>query len=132
VPLTQPPARKFHVSRRIVVLPEHAKIIPAATNYFLSKAFYGREKAKRRFRQGRALMKSDPRENAYRRGVRLVTEAESRIARQRQIIAELKRQGHPTETAESLLISYERSLPQLRNHVALMLDLLKPGGERSF
>jgi hypothetical protein len=28
---------------------------------------------------------------------------------------------------ESLLIACERSLPQLRNHVALMAALLKPG-----
>ena len=76
-------------------------------------------------------MKSNPQENPYHRGVRLVTEAESRVARQRQIIEDLRRQGRPTETAESLLIAYERRLPQVRNHVALMADLLKPdrGGE---
>lgn len=56
---------------------------------------------------------------------RHVDEAGVRIARQREIIAELQRAGHPTETALDLLHALETTAEQMRVHLGQIEDQLE-------
>ena len=64
--------------------------------------------------------------NDLQSGLRFISDAEQRIQQQKQIIAQLKRKGQSTSQAEALLLAYERSLLQLRNHWDVMQELMKP------
>jgi len=49
-----------------------------------------------------------------------------RIARQKELIGRLKRNGRPTDQAEAVLKGFEGSLLQLRNHLEIMQVLTEP------
>ena len=51
---------------------------------------------------------------------RHVREGEAIVSRQRRIVEELRRDGHPTATAEQLLTIFEASLQSLRDHLRLV------------
>ncbi len=65
-------------------------------------------------------------ENDLHLGQRFIAESELRIVRQRQMIERMRRRGQPTEQAEAVLKGFEASLLQLRNHVEVMQELMKP------
>ncbi|TGS71566.1 hypothetical protein EN817_28225 [Mesorhizobium sp. M3A.F.Ca.ET.174.01.1.1] len=50
-------------------------------------------------------------------GERHVREGKARIARQRELIEELSRDGHPTKTAEKVLQKFEAVQEQLEAHL---------------
>ena len=54
----------------------------------------------------------------------LVREAELRVARQKELIAELKGKGTPADQAEALLTTFVRSLLEMQNHAAVLRELL--------
>jgi hypothetical protein len=58
--------------------------------------------------------------------LRFIADAEQRIKQQKQMIAQLRRKGQSTAHAEAVLLSYEQSLLQLRNHWDVMQELMKP------
>lgn len=53
---------------------------------------------------------------------RHIVEAEERIARQLEIIAELARDGHSTATAEALLTTFRATLTGMKAHRLSILD----------
>jgi hypothetical protein len=55
-----------------------------------------------------------------------LADAEQRVKQQKQTIARLKRKGQPTAEAEEVLLGFERSLLQLRNHWDVMQELMRP------
>jgi hypothetical protein len=57
---------------------------------------------------------------------RFVADREQRIAKQRQLIADLKKRDRPTGQAEAILKRHEEALTTLRNHADIMQELLKP------
>jgi hypothetical protein len=63
-------------------------------------------------------------ENDFNLSLRYITEAEARVSRQEQLIAQLKKNGKPTDQAEGALREYEGSLLQLRNHLVIMQVLM--------
>jgi hypothetical protein len=65
-------------------------------------------------------------ENDLHLGQRFIAESEQRILRQRQMVERMRRKGQPTEQAEAVLKGFEASLLQLRNHVDVMQELMKP------
>jgi hypothetical protein len=65
-------------------------------------------------------------ENDLHLGQRFIVESELRIVRQRQMIERMRRKGQPTEQAEAVLKGFEASLLQLRNHVEVMQELMRP------
>ena len=65
-------------------------------------------------------------ENDLHLGQRFIVESELRIVRQRQMIERMRRKGQPTEQAEAALKGFEASLLQLRNHVDVMDELMRP------
>jgi hemerythrin len=50
-----------------------------------------------------------------------IAQGEHHVARQKEIIASLQSQGHPTEMAEELLTEFQATLEQHRAHRDLML-----------
>jgi hypothetical protein len=54
-----------------------------------------------------------------------VAEAEAKIVRQRQLIEKLRRDGHETDLAESLLYALETSLHAFEHHRKLILEHLE-------
>jgi hypothetical protein len=58
--------------------------------------------------------------------LRFVAQWEERVAKQAQLIAELKSKGRPTKQAEATLKAYQQSLQALRNHAELMCSLMEP------
>jgi hypothetical protein len=71
-------------------------------------------------------MKHPRQPNSQDLGLYFIAEVEQRIKKQKQIIARLKRKGQPTAEAEAVLLGFERSLLQLRNHWDVMQELMKP------
>lgn len=71
-------------------------------------------------------MKQHRHENEFYLGQSFIAESENRISRQKQLIENLKRKRKPTETAEAVLKQFEASLLQLRNHMEVMRELMKP------
>ena len=67
-------------------------------------------------------------ENDLHLGQRFIAESELRIVRQRQMVERMRRKGQPTEQAEAVLKGFEASLLQLRNHVEVMQELMRPDG----
>jgi hypothetical protein len=55
--------------------------------------------------------------------IRFIADRERRIAKQKQLIAELKRKGRPTELAEVELRQHLMVLAMLRNHSEIALKL---------
>lgn len=51
---------------------------------------------------------------------RHIREGEAHVSRQREIIAQLQRDGHATATAESLLSEFETTLDEHKEHKALI------------
>jgi hypothetical protein len=68
-------------------------------------------------------MKQNRRDNDLKRAVQFVEEGESRIAKQRELIAALKNNRRPTKRAEAVLLSMENSLLHMRNYLAILLEL---------
>jgi hypothetical protein len=58
--------------------------------------------------------------------LRFIAQWEERVAKQAQLIAELKSKGRPTKQAEATLKAYKQSLNALRNHAELMRTLMEP------
>jgi hypothetical protein len=56
---------------------------------------------------------------------RHIAEAKSHIARQRKLIEELRRDGHRTGLAESMLHALETSLHVFEHHRKLILEQLR-------
>jgi len=71
-------------------------------------------------------MRQHRKENDLRLGLRFIEEGEIRVLQQRQLIARLKKKGQSTDQAEAALKGFERSLLQLRNHLEIMQELMKP------
>ena len=67
-------------------------------------------------------------ENDLHLGQRFIAESEQRILGQKQTIKRMRRKGQPTEQAEAVLKGFEASLLQLRNHVDVMQELMRPDG----
>jgi truncated hemoglobin YjbI len=59
--------------------------------------------------------------------IRHVTEGEARVARQRELIARLKRLGHPTDQSEKLLELLENALQQMIWHKEFIKAWLTEG-----
>ena len=57
--------------------------------------------------------------------LQVIADWEQRIVKQKQLIAELKRNNCPTELAEAELGKHLRVLAMLRNHSEIALDLTK-------
>jgi hypothetical protein len=57
--------------------------------------------------------------------LRFVAHWEERIAKQEQLIAELRNKGQSTNKAEGTLKTYKETLIKLRNHADLMQDLMR-------
>jgi hypothetical protein len=53
-------------------------------------------------------------------GKRHIREGEEHIARQEQIVGELRRDGHPTAEAESLLKVFRETLASHKDHMELL------------
>jgi hypothetical protein len=58
--------------------------------------------------------------------LRFIAECEQRVARQKQLIEQLKRWGRSTEEAEGTLRQQHEMLATLRNHADIMRDLMSP------
>jgi hypothetical protein len=58
--------------------------------------------------------------------LRFIAHWEERVAKQEQLIADLKRKRRPAREAEAMLIVYKKSLHMLRNHAELMCSLMEP------
>jgi len=58
---------------------------------------------------------------------RFISECESRIARQREIIATAYKKGQPTDIPVSMLRALEQNLRSFEKHRHLILDQLKNG-----
>ena len=71
-------------------------------------------------------MKRHRTENDHQLALRYIGEGELRIARQRELIARLKKNGRFTDQAEAVLKGFEGSLLQLRNHLEIMQVLMEP------
>jgi hypothetical protein len=54
-----------------------------------------------------------------------IAEAETHIAHQREVIEELRRDGHETRLAESMLLALEKSLHAFEHHRKLILEHLE-------
>jgi hypothetical protein len=63
--------------------------------------------------------------------LRFVADWEERIRKQRQLIRELKRKGHSTQSAEATLKQQEKTLYTLHNHSQIMRQLLESDAENS-
>jgi hypothetical protein len=50
-----------------------------------------------------------------------IAQGERHVTRQEELIAWLKSRGHPTETAEQLLVEFQSTLMQHRAHRDLMM-----------
>jgi hypothetical protein len=61
-----------------------------------------------------------------------IADREQRIARQRQLIADLKKRGRPTGQAETILKRHEDALRTLRNHADIMQELMSPTAYERF
>ena len=59
-------------------------------------------------------------ENRLEIALRLVSEAEADVARQKLIIAELEKRGHPAVGAHALLRSLDKNLHEYREAAALL------------
>ena len=57
--------------------------------------------------------------------IRLIADCEQRIAKQKQLIAELKHKGHATDLAEAELRKHLLVLAMLRNHCDISVELTK-------
>jgi hypothetical protein len=64
--------------------------------------------------------------NGNGRSLQFIANGQTRVLRQKQLIAQLKTEGRPTEQAETVLGKFEVSLEQLRNHSALVQNLMSP------
>jgi hypothetical protein len=58
---------------------------------------------------------------------RHVEEGEARIARQRQVIEERREKGWPTAAAKDVLVTMERTLDHMRDHLAQIEAALAQG-----
>jgi hypothetical protein len=58
---------------------------------------------------------------AIEEGKRHLREGEARVARQKELIAELERDGHETAQARDLLASFEATLEAQHHHMNLMM-----------
>ena len=56
-------------------------------------------------------------EDPLTQGRRHVAEAEQRVARQRELVAHLRRKGQDAAQAEELLLTYEIILQSMRDHL---------------
>jgi hypothetical protein len=65
-------------------------------------------------------------ENDLQLALRYIEEGELRSSRQRELIGRLKKFGRSTDQAEAVLKGFEGSLLQLRNHLDVMQELMKP------
>lgn len=65
--------------------------------------------------------------NDLHRAKARVLEGKKRIARQKALIAELRVSGQPTQQAEAMLKSIERSHLEMQNHGVILSALLRPG-----
>lgn len=65
------------------------------------------------------------RSNGIPPSLHFIADWEQRIAKQKQLIAELKRKDRPTELAEAELRKHLRVLAMLRNHCDISLELRK-------
>ena len=74
-------------------------------------------------------MKQNRGQNDLIRAACLVREGESRVAAQKERIADLKSQGLPSAEAESTLVGFQQALREMRNHLALLREMmgLPPG-----
>lgn len=59
-----------------------------------------------------------PRENVLEMARRHVRDGEGLVARQAEILGDLRRHGHDTQLAEALLQTLENTLQQMRQHLA--------------
>jgi hypothetical protein len=59
-------------------------------------------------------------ETPLQTGERHVREAEERVARQRQVVKELARDGHPTSVAVDILVQCHADLRHYREEVAIL------------
>ena len=71
-------------------------------------------------------MNKRPEENTFPLSVRAVAEWEKRVSAQRQLIADLKRNGEPIIRAESKLKRYQLFLKQLCIHREIVEELTTP------
>jgi hypothetical protein len=74
-------------------------------------------------------MKQDRRHNDLIRAILLVREGEERVAIQKERIAFLMSKGLPTAEAKATLVVFERSLSEMRNHLAVLRELMDLGPE---
>lgn len=58
--------------------------------------------------------------------LRFIVDREQRIAKQRQLIAEMKKSRRPTGRAEAVLKRHQEALTTLRNHADIIQDLMRP------
>jgi uncharacterized coiled-coil protein SlyX len=58
--------------------------------------------------------------------LRFIAHWEERVAKQEQLIAELKSKGRPGTQAEATLRLYRERLQALRNHAEVMSSLMEP------
>ena len=71
-------------------------------------------------------MKRRRAQNELPPAARYIAEGEMRIAQQKELIGRLKKNGRPTDQAEAVLKGFEGSLLQLRNHLQVMQELMRP------
>jgi hypothetical protein len=68
-----------------------------------------------------------PDETPLEMAQRHVREGDAHVASQRRILAELRRDGHPTEMAQTLLAEFESSAAEHREGLARMLEERRAG-----
>ena len=73
------------------------------------------------------LLQMDLREDHLALAERHICEANSRIARQQQLIRKLAQDGHDTTQAEALLDLMQDSLSLIEDHLRLLLSERNPG-----
>jgi len=82
------------------------------------KGYDGRQ-ARRPFDEDPRALMSKP-ESHLEMAARHIAEQQDRIARQKRLLAKLRRDGHPTEQAEDLLRDMERLLLQMQRELEML------------
>ena len=65
-------------------------------------------------------------ETPLQMAARHVAEQEARVREQEELIARLRREGHPTDQAEGMLVEMRNLLDDMRDHLERLQQ--KPGG----